>query len=277
MGGEKKQKQKLSSKMCFFALRKHTEPGHKQKFDTLTRCRSSSFFLSVLTGVKCWNPDWLRWIFVKISKRKAHVLWGRFTAIITERSRLHLPHANWWQANQQHALKTTVPLCWHCCRSLTASPPLFLISLCPSAFFSPPLWPHLSLFLFHLFIFCNFITFPFFLSFCSWAFLFSPPTLVPTPPLPFSHSSLHPRPCGPGEVAGWQKPDPLVLQVSYLTYEVTLCMCLSVCVSLCRVWFVRAGHCSRGQSEVWEDDALDTLWGRSEGSGERDFQRVGGR
>lgn len=147
MGGEKKQKQKLSSKMCFFALRKHTEPGHKQKFDTLTRCRSSSFFLSVLTGVKCWNPDWLRWIFVKISKRKAHVLWGRFTAIITERSRLHLPHANWWQANQQHALKTTVPLCWHCCRSLTAFPPPFFLNLSVSLslFLSPSLAPSVSL------------------------------------------------------------------------------------------------------------------------------------
>lgn len=105
------------------------------------------FFLSVLTGVKCWNPDWLRWIFVKISKRKAHVLWGRFTAIITERSRLHLPHANWWQANQQHALKTTVPLCWHCCRSLTAFPPPFFLNLSVSLslFLSPSLAPSVSL------------------------------------------------------------------------------------------------------------------------------------
>lgn len=73
------------------------------------------FFSIVLRGVKCWKLDWLHWILKKIKERKAHVFRGRFTMIITKHSQLHLPHANWWQANQQHAQKTTVPLCWHCC------------------------------------------------------------------------------------------------------------------------------------------------------------------
>lgn len=96
---------------------------------------------------------------MKISVQKAHVFRGRFAAIITKHSRLHLPHANWWQANQQHAQKITVPFCWHCC-SLAPFFFFFLSSLC----LSPSLWPHLSLFLFHLFILCIFTTFPLFFA-----------------------------------------------------------------------------------------------------------------
>lgn len=56
---------------------------------------------------------------------------------------------------------------------------LFFKALCVSL---PSLWPHLSLFLFHLSVFCIFITFPpfFFAPEVSFS---PPPTLVSTPPL----------------------------------------------------------------------------------------------
>lgn len=140
----------------------------------------------------------------------------------------------------------------------------FPSSLCLSASFSSSLWPHLSLFLFNLSIFCIFIPPPplFFLHLRS-PFL---PLLLLSPLLLslFSRSSMHPRPCGPGEVAGWQKLDPLVSQVPYLTYEVpprTGAGSAGVCAR------ARAGVLglrSRGQSKVLEDDALDTLWGGEE-------------
>lgn len=220
------------------------------------------FYLIVLTGVKCWTPDWPRWIFVKISERKAHVLWGRFTAIITKRSPLHLPHANWWQANQQHAPKTTVPLCWHSFCSLAF---FSLSSLCLSAFFSPSLWPHLSLFLFHLVVFCIFITFFFFAP----ELFFSPPTLVSTPPL--SVLSLLSAPA-----AMWSRRGSRVTEAGPFGVASSLSRLRGAAVHVHWVFVcVWAGRCSRGQSEVWEDDALDTLWGEEEEvrekSGGRDF------
>ena len=229
------------------------------------------FYLIVLTGVKCWTPDWPRWIFVKISERKAHVLWGRFTAIITKRSPLHLPHANWWQANQQHAPKTTVPLCWHSFCSLAF---FSLSSLCLSAFFSPSLWPHLSLFLFHLVVFCIFITFFFLLlsSFSPLLLLF--PLLLSL----FSRSSLHPRPCGPGEVAGWQKPDPLVSQVPYLAYEVLPCMCTE-CLCVCERGAVLEGkvRCERMMHLIHCEERRKKWGKRVEGETSRGREGGGGQ
>lgn len=40
---------------------------------------------------------------LKITEQRAHVFRGRLVAIIIKPSQLHLPHANWWQANRQHA------------------------------------------------------------------------------------------------------------------------------------------------------------------------------
>lgn len=120
--GHKQNRAKLDGKSCHpkcvFSLLRGTQSS--QNVALCAAVLSSPFYAFVLTGVKCCKPNWPHWIFVKISVRKAHVLWGRFTAIITKRFPLHLPHANWWQANRQHAPKTTVPLCWHCCRSLAA-------------------------------------------------------------------------------------------------------------------------------------------------------------
>lgn len=256
----------------FFARRKRTqEPQRSHNFDIphYICCCSPPLFLSiVLTGVKCWKPDWPRWIFVKISEQKAHVLWGRFTAIITKRSRLHLPHANWWQANQQHARKTTVPLCWHCCRSLTRFFFLSSVSLClflslsPAPSVSLPLSSLRLLHLYHISFF--FFFFAPELSFSPLLLLF--PLLLSL----FSRSSLHPRPCGPGEVAGWQKPDPLVSQVPYLAYEVLLSV-LRVCVS--RALFSRAKWGVRG----WCTWYTVRRGGRSEGKEWRERLAEGGR
>lgn len=141
-----------------------------------------------------------------------------------------------------------------------------------SAFFLSFSLVHLSLFLFDLSIFCIFITFPLFFS-LSFLHLrsFSPLLHLSLFLLSlFSRLSVHPWPCGPGEVAGWQKLDPLVSQVPYLTYEVLLCVSaerLCVCPS------ARPGRLSRGQSEVWEDDALDILWGEDEEVRERNRGR----
>lgn len=150
---------------------------------------------------------------------------------------------------------------------------LFLSSLC----LSPSLWPHLSLFLFHLFILCIFTTFPLF--FAPEVF-FSPSYSCLHSSSLFSRSSLHPRPCGPGEVAGWQKLDPLVSQVPYLAYEVLPCMCaecLRVCVCVCERGTVLEGkvrcermmhliHCEekrrRSEGKEWRERLLS---GRREG------------
>lgn len=103
---------------------------------------------------------------------------GRFAAIITKHSRLHLPHANWWQANRQHAQKTTVPLCWHCC-SLA---PFFFFFKALCLFLSFSLAPSVSLplsslRLLHLYHISSFFFFAPEVSFSP------PPTLVSTPPL----------------------------------------------------------------------------------------------
>lgn len=181
---------------------------------------------------------------------------GRFVAIITQRSQLHLPRANWWRANRRHARKTTVALFWHCCSLAFFSFFFFLSSLCLSAAFSSSsLWPHLSLFPFNLSIFC--IPHSFLAPEVS---ISPPPTLVSTPPR--SVLSLLGAPAAMWSRRGSRVteagPFGVTSSLSHLRGGAAHGRRVSAGVRV-RARVCELGRHSRGQSEVLEDDALDTL------------------